>query len=269
MPTTKHVSHQLEELRRGAAAGDAALREAAKLTKILEGAVLGHIGIQPVVVAEYGKSGRRDDTRSGGGSSSGSSKDGRAGAGGLVELAGKLQGRTDELGRELDSVRKALATAREKDSVRLRSLLEQERGVSARLASGAGAARTRAELIESQAEKMVAVGACLRAKLKAARQQAETNEERAKGLEDNVSELRDEARAMAAKLSEAKAAEATAMTGINTAAYRISSLEEAMESAEVERADVVRRLTETTEIGRVSPGRNRVRVGGCQAHAIG
>ena len=55
------------------------------------------MGTQPVVAAECGKSGRRDDTRSGGGSSS---KDGRGGAGGagLVELAVKLQGRTDELG---------------------------------------------------------------------------------------------------------------------------------------------------------------------------
>lgn len=69
------------------------------------------MGTQPVVAAECGKSGRRDDTRSGGGSSS---KDGRGGAGGagLVELAEKLQGRTDELGRELNSVREALAMAR-------------------------------------------------------------------------------------------------------------------------------------------------------------
>ncbi|CAN0109749.1 unnamed protein product, partial [Ectocarpus fasciculatus] len=245
------VKAQLEELRRGAAAGDAALREAAKLRKILEGAVLRHVGTQPVVVAECGKSGRRGDTRSGSGSSS-KNGPGGAGAGGLVELAGKLQGRTDELGLELDSVRKALTTAREenqallareKDAAELRSLLEQKRGVSARLASGAEAARARAELAESQAEKMVADGVCLRAKLKAARQQAETNGQRAKGLEETVSELRDEARTIAAKLSEAKAAEATAMTGINTAAYRVSSLEEAMESAEVERADVVRRLT--------------------------
>ncbi|CAM9404502.1 unnamed protein product, partial [Ectocarpus sp. 12 AP-2014] len=153
---------QLEELRRGAAAGDAALREAAKLRKVLEGAALRHVETQPVVAAECGKSGCRDDTRSGGGSSS--SKSGRGGAGGegLVELAEKLRGRTDQLGRELDSVREALAMAgeenqaflaREKDAAELRSLLEQKRGVSARLASGAEAARVRAERAESQAEK--------------------------------------------------------------------------------------------------------------------
>ncbi|CAB1121208.1 unnamed protein product [Ectocarpus sp. CCAP 1310/34] len=246
---------QLEELRRGAAAGDAALRETAKLRKILEGAALRHVGTQPVVAADCGKSGRRDDTRSGGGSTS---KNGRGGAGGesLVELAEKLQGRTDELGRELDSVRQALAMARErfpallareKDAAELRSLLEQKRGVSARLASGAEAARVRAERAESQAKKMVADGVSLRTELKAARQQAETNGERAKGLEENVSELRrvdaDEIRAMAAKLSDAEAAEAKARGGIDTATCRVSSLEEAMDAAEAERADVVRRLT--------------------------
>ncbi|CBJ33546.1 expressed unknown protein [Ectocarpus siliculosus] len=241
---------QLEELRRGAAAGDAALREAAKLRNILEGAALRHMGTQPVVAADCGKSGRRDDTTSGGGSSG---KNGRGGAGGegLVELAKKLQGRTDELDQELDSVRKALAMgreenqallAREKDAAELRSLLEQKRGVSARLASGAEAARARAERAESQAEKMVADRVSLRAELKAARQQAETNGERAKGLEENVLELRDEIRAMAAKLSDAEAAGAKARTGIDTATCRVSSLEKAMDAAEAERADVVRRL---------------------------
>lgn len=52
--------------------------------------------------------------------------------------------------------------AREKDAAELRSLLEQKRGVSARLASGAEAARVRAERAESQAEKMVADGVSLR-----------------------------------------------------------------------------------------------------------
>ncbi|CAN0165256.1 unnamed protein product [Ectocarpus sp. 12 AP-2014] len=159
----------------------------------------------------------------------------------------------DELGQELDSVREALAMAREenqallareKDAAELRSLLEQKRGVSARLASGAEAARVRAERAESQAEKMVADGVSLRAQLKAARQQAETNGDRAKGLEENVSELRDEVRAMAAKLSDAEAAEAKATAGIDTATRRVSSLEEAMDAAEAERADVVRRLTQ-------------------------
>ncbi|CAN0103951.1 unnamed protein product, partial [Ectocarpus sp. 4 AP-2014] len=242
---------QLEELRRGAAAGESAVRETTKLRKILEGAALRHMGTQPVVAADCGKSGRRDGTRSGGSSSS---KNGRGGAGGegLVELAEKLRGRTEELGQELDSVREALAMAREenqallareKDAAELRSLLEQKRGVSARLASGAEAARVRAERAESQAEKMVADGVSLRAELKAARQQAETNRERAKGLEETVSELRDEVRAMAAKLSDAEAAEAKARAGIDTATCRVSSLEEAMDAAEAERADVVRRLT--------------------------
>ncbi|CAM9522609.1 unnamed protein product, partial [Ectocarpus sp. 13 AM-2016] len=133
--------------------------------------------------------------------------------------------------------------AREKDAAELRSLLEQKRGVSARLASGAEAARARAERAESQAEKMVADGVSLRAELQAARQQADANGERAKGLEEDVSELRDEVRAMAAKLSDAEAAEVKARAGIDTATCRVSSLEEAMDAAEAERADVVRRLT--------------------------
>lgn len=54
---------------------------------------------------------------------------------------------------------------------------------------------------------------------------------------------RDEVRAMAAKLSDAEAAEAKARAGIDTATCRVSSLEEAMDAAEAERADVVRRLT--------------------------
>lgn len=66
-----------------------------------------------MVDAECGKSRRWDDKQSGGSSTS-ISEDGPCGAGGggLVELAEKMQGRTNELDQELDSVREALAMAR-------------------------------------------------------------------------------------------------------------------------------------------------------------
>ncbi|CAN0244530.1 unnamed protein product [Ectocarpus fasciculatus] len=117
---------------------------------------------------------------------------------------------------------------------------EEERGgtpvtapaEAGRLVNGVEAARARAERSESQVERMVADGgASLRAEPKAARQQAETNGERPKP------------RPRQRNYPEAEGAEAIAMTGIDTAAYRASSLEETMESAEVERAHVFRRLT--------------------------
>lgn len=115
------MREQLEELRRGAAAGDAALREAAKLKKMLEGALwqpictsdhalgraaatmAGALPATPTAAAESGEDGHR-----GHGVSAGAGHETDS----LVELAERLLRRAGDVDRELESVREALTTAR-------------------------------------------------------------------------------------------------------------------------------------------------------------
>eukprot|EP00752_Nemacystus_decipiens_P013082 g11571.t1 len=224
---------QLEELRRGAAAGVAALREAAKLKKLLEGALAPQQPtpastqspdtatdtdtVPATVTAAGGKNGRRVP---GEGAGTGH----RAGTLSLVELAETLLRREDGVGRELETVRAALTTARsenkalrarERDAAELRSLLEQKRGVSAQLAKGAEAARARAECAERAAEEMRAEAMSLRSK----------------------------AGALEARVSEAEEAEAGAKADLSAASGSVASLEKALSAAQAEKAEAVRRLT--------------------------
>lgn len=118
---------QLEELRRGAAAGDAALREAAKLKKVLEGALQQPTSApnrssdadSPAAATDTGTavpatatagtvSGKGGLRVPGGVIETGH----RAGIESLVELAERLLRRADSVDRELEAVRDALTTAR-------------------------------------------------------------------------------------------------------------------------------------------------------------
>lgn len=112
---------QLEELRRGAAAGDAALREAAKLKNLLEGALrstamtpsnpsaAAHTGAPPTAVADADAESVEIKLE---GKGAPCTSDGRVGAASLVELADQLQRHAEDLGGELESTREALTTAR-------------------------------------------------------------------------------------------------------------------------------------------------------------
>lgn len=118
---------QLEELRRGAAAGDAALREAAKLKKVLEGALQQPTSApnrssdadSPAAATDTGTavpatatagtvSGKGGLRVPGGVIGTGH----RAGIESLVDLAERLLRRADSVDRELEAVRDALTTAR-------------------------------------------------------------------------------------------------------------------------------------------------------------
>lgn len=117
---------QLEELRRGAAAGDAALREAAKLKNLFEGALrsaaktpsdiaaaaAARTGAPATAAAAAAAAAAEgvEDGRQGEGEPR--TSDDRVGAGSLAELADRLKRQAEGFGRELESTREALTTAR-------------------------------------------------------------------------------------------------------------------------------------------------------------